>query len=293
MKLLKYALNYLRNNPLKLIFNASIIFVMAFVIFTSINIRNSQNTLYQNMQMSTPVTYELRGDLEFINDPDVRVIVSIDDDHYNQSILATVEALNEIKEFSEVKDYTLTYYLNPLWKTDDGSYLSFRMEGLDTKQIDDYDRYMIEGENLDESDSTANNVIINEMYLYDQKTDSYYTPKVGDEISIPLTFFDASGNVFDLGEFKVKVKGIFDDNNYGYLSKMIMSDELAKTYLEEYLEAYVSYPTPELLQEIREKTPDDSFVTYDLLINYNNFGIYQAAFELTNPYAAENFIKKV
>ena len=292
MKLLKYALNYLRNNPLKLIFNASIIFVMAFVIFTSINIRNSQNTLYQNMQMSTPVTYELRGDLEFINDPDVRVIVSIDDDHYNQSILATVEALNEIKEFSEVKDYTLTYYLNPLWKTDDGSYLSFRMEGLDTKQIDDYDRYMIEGENLDESDSTANNVIINEMYLYDQKTDSYYTPKVGDEISIPLTFFDASGNVFDLGEFKVIVKGIFDDNNYGYLSKMIMSDELAKTYLEEYLEAYTSYPTPELLQEIKGKSPDESFTVYDLLINYNNFGIYQASFELTNPYAAENFIKK-
>ena len=71
MKLFKYAINYLKRNLLKTFMNALIIFVMAFVIFTSINVRNSQETIYHNMEVSTPISYELGGYVNFFVKPEV------------------------------------------------------------------------------------------------------------------------------------------------------------------------------------------------------------------------------
>ena len=128
MKLLKYAFNYLKRNFLKTFLNALIIFVMTFVLFTSINVRNSQETLYHNMEISTPINYELGGYVTFIANADE--IRYDDNSDYYETIIAVIEGLKECEDLDGVIDSKITFsfnnYVNDLYD----SALTVDIDGL-------------------------------------------------------------------------------------------------------------------------------------------------------------------
>ena len=300
MKLLKYAFNYLKRNFLKTFLNALIIFVMTFVLFTSINVRNSQETLYHNMEISTPINYELGGYVTFIANADV--IRYDDNSDYYETIISVIEGLKECEHLDGVIDSKITFsfnnYVNDLYD----SALTVDIDGLiignsfALEEFENFDDYILEGENLDKDDEDTLNVLVSDEHFIDDSADiDYYYLEVGDE----LVFKREAGNSLDgyypLSDYSFKVKGIFDkralERDLGIEADVLALNSTALKYLKDYKDDRNTLSKEIVYKAIKEGSArgETSIRIPSATPNKNIFMIDQAVYNFKNAETVQDF----
>ena len=296
MKLLKYAFNYLKRNFLKTFLNALIIFVMTFVLFTSINVRNSQETIYHNMEVSTPISYELGGYVNFIaNSDEIRYNYKAS---YYETIIALIKGLEECKNLEGVIDSNIAFNFSNYTSDLYDNLLNYDLSlivgrSYESTVFEDYEDYIIAGENLSEEDEGTLNILVSDGQFIDE-SENYVYLEVGDDLIFKREV-ESDLDPYPLSDYTFKVKGIFDhkslERDFGIKADVLALNSTALKYLEDYKNDLYAFRYDIIEKASREGASkgETSIATPLITPNLNIFSIEEAVYNFKNVTEVKDF----
>ena len=257
MKLIRYSLKYLRQNPYRTLLRAAILFVMSFVLFAAWDLRKAESDLEKELSLSVPITYNLNGSAAYMQDEGTFFTgvghSPLTSRFYFNAMTKTIEGIEEVMNYEEVSSAEIIITLQEAVRTNEGSKEALILV-LDDDTLSKIGPYITEGNNIKNSnDLIVSNELLLEEHIFRESFDDivipkHIPPKLNDEMEMQYEVSYDNEHDFTrysiLGEHVFKVSGFFDPSSlntilnsdkYSY-ADVIMSVSGLKDYYLEYKE---------------------------------------------------------
>ena len=282
MKLIRYSLKYLRQNPYRTLLRAVILFVMSFVLFAAWDLRKAESDLKKELSLSVPITYNLNGSAAYMQNEETFFSGNgpSTSRFYFDAMIKTLEGIEEVMSYSEVSSADIHLMLSASVTSSEGS-RGVNILVLDDDTLAKFSSYITAGQNIEK----ANDVMVSDeltlietvfIESFDEEvTPKEIAPKQGETLS--MEYYVSYDNDTDipqysyLGNHEFTVSGFFNpsalstilnSDKYSY-ADVIMSISGLKDYYLDYKEKYDEF----------EKTP----------VEINGLEVFISKFNIEGP----------